>query len=74
MVICQATGAKGPNAVAPCFLCRRIVSFKAAEQIRTLPGFVTLGCDDHTKWGKHTNTSLRTLLAELRDAAAQLSD
>ena len=72
--ICQATGANGPSADVPCFLCRRILSYTAARkpEIAALPGFVTLSCDDQTQWGKHTNTSLRNLLAELRDAAANL--
>lgn len=67
----DAIGALGVNAVLPCFLCRRIVSFDAKQKplLADKPELVTLDCLDSSKWGKHTDTSLKNTLKELADIA-----
>ena len=70
----EAIGANGVSAILPCFLCRRILSFKAKEkpEMQALSQFVNIGCLDQTKWGKHTDASLLAVLSEVETATATL--
>jgi hypothetical protein len=73
--IVEAIGANGVSAILPCFLCRRILSFKA-KQKDTLAGLVDfrdLSCLDEHLWGKHTNASLTKLLNDLEVASDTLT-
>ena len=72
----ECIGANGVSAIMPCFFCRQILSFKAKAkpEMAGLNKFVDLGCLDTTKWGKHTNASLLTLLEGLKVAHATLSN
>ena len=68
----SAIGANGVSAILPCFLCRRVLSFKANAELTSLEGFVDLSCTDLALGRPHTNASLTKLLRGLEEAKATL--
>ena len=70
--LCEAIGAMGVSGTLPCFLCRRVLSWRSQSnpQIAALTDFCDLSSLDQSKWGKHTNASLLKVLTDLKDVAA----
>lgn len=63
----EAICSNGVTGVLPCFLCERVVSYKAKERpaLKDNDSFVTLACFDPTKWGKRDDANIKKVLQDL---------